>query len=258
MSVTREELARLAAALEGAPPERILAAVAERFPGKVGFATGFGAEGCVLIDVAARARIPLDVFTLDTGFLFPETYGLWRRLEARYGIVIRAVRAPLRPGSAGSKPVLSVAAEGREAEGLGVNGPEEDPTPWQTDPDRCCELRKVLPLRAELARLDAWATAIRRDQTPDRAGARVVEWDEKFGLVKVSPLAAWTARDVWAHVRAHDVPTNPLHEQGYTSIGCAPCTTPVVAGEDPRAGRWRGRQKTECGLHSRPAAPKAG
>jgi phosphoadenylyl-sulfate reductase (thioredoxin) len=245
VSATREELARLAGALEGAAPERILAAVAERFPGKVGFATGFGAEGCVLIDVAARARIPLDVFTLDTGFLFPETYALWKRLEARYGIVIRAVRAPrLRPGYAGST--------------LGVNGPEEDPTPWQTDSDRCCELRKVLPLRAELARLDAWATAIRRDQTPDRAGARVVEWDEKFGLVKVSPLAAWTARDVWAYVRAHDVPTNPLHEQGYTSIGCAPCTTPVVAGEDPRAGRWRGRQKTECGLHSRSATPKAG
>jgi phosphoadenylyl-sulfate reductase (thioredoxin) len=111
----------------------------------------------------------------------------------------------------------------------------------------------VLPLRAELARLDAWVTAIRRDQTPDRANARVVEWDAKFGLVKVNPLAAWTSRDVWAHARAHGVPTNPLHEQGYTSIGCAPCTTPVLAGEDQRAGRWRGRAKTECGLHARPA-----
>lgn len=232
MSAPREELTRLADALEGAPPERILAAVAARFP-RVGFATGFGAEGCVLVDVAAREGVPLDVFTLDTGFLFPETYALWKRLEARYGIVIRGVRAAGEAPAAGDRP-------------------------WETDPDRCCELRKVLPLRAELARLDAWVTAIRRDQTPDRANARVVEWDEKFGLVKVNPLAAWTARDVWAHVRAHDVPTNPLHEQGYTSIGCAPCTTPVLAGEDPRAGRWRGRQKTECGLHARPATPKAG
>jgi phosphoadenylyl-sulfate reductase (thioredoxin) len=223
----REELARLADALEGAPPERILAAAAERFPGRIGFATGFGAEGCVLVDVIARARLPIDVFTLDTGCLFPETLALWRRLEARSGTVIRAVRGAVAPDVPGAAPA------------------------WETDPDRCCEVRKVLPLRAELGRLDAWVTAIRRDQTPDRANARVVEWDARFGLVKVNPLAAWSSRDVWAWIRAHDVPTNPLHECGYTSIGCAPCTTPVLAGEDPRAGRWRGRAKTECGLHAR-------
>jgi phosphoadenosine phosphosulfate reductase len=107
----------------------------------------------------------------------------------------------------------------------------------------------VRPLRAELARLDAWVTGIRRDQTPDRAHARVVEWDARFGLVKVNPLAAWTSEDVRTHVRRHGVPTNPLHERGYHSIGCAPCTSPVKPGEDPRAGRWRGREKTECGLH---------
>ena len=224
-AVDRDELRRWGDALEGAPAERILAEAAARFSGRFGFATGFGAEGCVLVDLAARARLAIDVFTLDTGALFPETYDLWRRLEARYGITIRGVRAA-DPGA---------------------------PDLWKSDPDRCCELRKVLPLRAELARLDAWVTAIRRDQTPDRANARVVEWDAKFGLVKVNPLAAWTSRDVWDHARALGVPTNPLHEQGYTSIGCAPCTTPVLAGEDPRAGRWRGRAKTECGLHARPA-----
>jgi phosphoadenylyl-sulfate reductase (thioredoxin) len=224
-AVDREELRRWGDALEGAPAERILADAAARFPGRIGFATGFGAEGCVLVDLAARAGLAIDVFTLDTGALFPETYDLWRRLEARYGITIRGVRAA-DPGA---------------------------PDLWKSDPDRCCELRKVRPLRAELARLDAWVTAIRRDQTPDRANARVVEWDAKFGLVKVNPLAAWTSRDVWDHARALGVPTNPLHEQGYTSIGCAPCTTPVLAGEDPRAGRWRGRAKTECGLHARPA-----
>jgi phosphoadenosine phosphosulfate reductase len=229
----REELARWAEALEGKTPAEILAAVAAEYPpGRVGFATGFGAEGCVLVDVAARAGVPLDVFTIDTGTLFPETYALWNRLEARYGITIRRVAS-----SAADAPV-----------------PEGAPAPWETDPDHCCEVRKVLPLRAELGRFDAWVTAIRRDQTPDRANAAVVEWDEKFQLVKVNPLAAWSSRDVEEHVRAHDVPTNPLHAQGYGSIGCAPCTTPVGAGEDPRAGRWRGRTKTECGLHARPAA----
>ncbi len=225
-----DALARWAAALEGAPAEEVLAAAAARFPGRVGFATGFGAEGCVILDLAARAGVALDVFTLDTGELFPETYALWRRLEARHGIQIRGVSGD---GAAALPPRL-----------------------WETDPDRCCEVRKVQPLRVELARLGAWVTAIRRDQTPDRAGARVVEWDDRFGLVKVNPLAAWTTRDVWAYVRAHEVPTNALHGRGYTSIGCAPCTTPVLAGEDPRAGRWRGRAKTECGLHARPTPAK--
>jgi phosphoadenosine phosphosulfate reductase len=225
---TREEIARWAEALEGKSPGEILAAVAAAFPpGRVGFATGFGPEGCVLVDVAARASLPIDVFTIDTGTLFPETYALWNRLEARYGISIRRVASP-----AADEPV-----------------PEGVTPPWEADPDRCCEVRKVLPLRAELGRFDAWVTAIRRDQTPDRANAAVVEWDDKFGLLKVNPLAAWSSRDVWEHVRAHEVPTNPLHERGYPSIGCGPCTTPVGAGEDPRAGRWRGRAKNECGLH---------
>ena len=109
-----------------------------------------------------------------------------------------------------------------------------------------------MPLRGALARLGAWVTGIRRDQTPDRANARVVEWDGRFGLVKVNPLAAWTEAEVRDHLRRRAVPTNPLHAQGYHSIGCAPCTTPVGAGEDPRAGRWRGREKTECGLHVGP------
>jgi adenylyl-sulfate kinase len=228
----REDLARWAEALEGKAPAEILAAVTAEFPpGRVGFATGFGAEGCVLVDVAARAGLPIDVFTIDTGTLFPETYALWNRLEARYGLTIRRVA-----GLAADEPVSDGATP-----------------PWEADPDRCCELRKVLPLRAELRRFDAWVTAIRRDQTPDRANAAVVEWDEKFGLVKVNPLAAWSSEDVWQHVRAHEVPTSPLHERGYASIGCGPCTTPVGTGEDPRAGRWRGRTKKECGLHARAA-----
>jgi phosphoadenosine phosphosulfate reductase len=227
---TREEVVRWAEALEGKSPEEILASVTAAFPpGRVGFATGFGPEGCVLVDVAARAGLPIDVFTIDTGALFPETYALWNRLEARYALAIRRVAS-----EAADEPVPDGAAP-----------------PWEADPDRCCELRKVLPLRAELRRFDAWVTAIRRDQTPDRANAAVVEWDEKFGLVKVNPLVAWSSREVWDHLRAHEVPTNPLHDRGYPSIGCGPCTTPVGAEEDPRAGRWRGRAKKECGLHVR-------
>jgi phosphoadenylyl-sulfate reductase (thioredoxin) len=217
-----------AAELEGRPAQEILAAAAARYAPRLGFATGFGAEGCVLVDLAARHRIPLDLFTIDTGQLFPETIALWRELELRYDVTIRGVRSVSAYSDAGE---------------------------WAVDPDACCERRKLRPLRAELARLDAWVTAIRRDQTPDRAAARVVEWDARFGLVKVNPLAAWTAADVAAHVKAHDVPVNALHARGYPSIGCAPCTSAVAPGEDPRAGRWRGRAKTECGLHAAPPSP---
>ncbi|HET8542129.1 MAG TPA: phosphoadenylyl-sulfate reductase [Anaeromyxobacter sp.] len=221
-----EEVSRLAAAFEGAPPEEILAAASLRHPGRIALACSFGAEDCVLVDVVGRTPVPVDIFTLDTGFLFAETYALWTRLEERYGVRIRAAKADLPAVEPGLPP------------------------PWERDPDACCAARKVGPLKAALAGLEAWVTGIRRDQTADRANAKPFEWDARFGLVKVNPLAAWTSEDVWRHVRAHDVPTNPLHARGYLSIGCAPCTSPVRPGEDPRAGRWRGREKTECGLHA--------
>src|SRR5262249_43659978 len=126
---------------------------------------------------------------------------------------------------------------------------------WLTNPDRCCEIRKVLPLRSALVGFEAWISAIRRDQTPQRAQARVLERDARFGLVKVNPLAAWTAEDVWSYVKENEVPFNPLHEEGYPSIGCVPCTSAVLPGEDPRSGRWRGRAKKECGLHGNLSRP---
>jgi phosphoadenylyl-sulfate reductase (thioredoxin) len=196
--------------------------------GKLTFATGFGAEGCVVIDLIARERLDIDLFTLDTGVLFPETYALWRALESRYGITIRAVR-----------PELTIPAQAL------LHGPRL----WERDPDTCCNLRKIAPLRAALAGFDAWITAIRRDQTPERANAKVVEHDRKFGLVKINPLVTWTHDDVWAHIYANDVPYNELHDRGYPSIGCAPCTSAVEAGQDARAGRWAGFAKRECGLH---------
>jgi len=203
---------------------------AERFAPRLVMATGFGMEGCVLTDLIGRNKLPVDIFTLDTGLFFEETYTLWKTLERRYDLTIRAVR-----------PELTV---GEQVERFGD-------ALWERDPDRCCEMRKVQPLRAALAGADAWITALRRDQTPNRANASMLEHDQKFGLVKINPLVEWTAQDVRDYVREHDVPFNPLHEQGYPSIGCAPCTSPVQAGESPRAGRWRGKGKTECGIHNR-------
>ena len=222
------DLAAAAAALEGKPVGEILAWAAAHAGPRVAFATGFGAEGCVIADHIARAGLPIEMFTLDTGLLFAETYELWRRLEARYGVTIHAVR----PRETVVEQALS------QGDAL-----------WARDPDRCCDRRKVEPLRAALAGRGSWITAIRREQTPERANARVVERDRALGAIKVNPLAAWTHDDVWAYVYAHDVPVNPLHDAGYASIGCAPCTSAIVPGEDLRAGRWRGSPKRECGLH---------
>ena len=217
---------------EGASALDILTWASDAFGNRLTFATGFGAEGCVIIDLVGRAKLPIDLFTLDTGVLFPETYELWRRLETKYGVTIRAV-----------EPAQTIE---QQADAFG-------PALWERDPDRCCDLRKVKPLKQALVGFDAWITAIRRDQTPERATAQIVETDNKFGLVKVNPLVAWTHDEVWAHLYAHDVPYNPLHEKGYPSIGCQPCTSAVVPGENLRAGRWRGSAKKECGLHA-PAA----
>ena len=208
----------------------ILRVASERFAPRLVMATAFGVEGCVLIDIIGRNQLAVDIFTLDTGLFFEETYSLWSKLEKRYGLRVRGVQ-----------PELSLSEQAsRFGDAL-----------WERDADRCCELRKVLPLRAALKGAEAWISALRRDQTPERAKAPLVGLDEKFGLVKVNPLVEWTNRDVWEYVKEHDVPFNPLHEQSYPSIGCMPCTSPVRLGEDPRAGRWRGSAKTECGIHNR-------
>jgi len=225
---SHEALAAAARALEDQSAESILRWAADQYAPRLTFAASLGLEDVAVIDMAARAGLPIDIFTLDTGLLFPETDELKRRLEARYGVTIRAVR-----------PEFTVAEQAaREGDEL-----------WLRQPDRCCDLRKVAPLRATLSKFDAWITAIRRDQTPERANAPTVGWDGRFGLVKISPLVRWTFGEVQAYVAAHAIPYNPLHDQSYPSIGCVPCTSPVKPGEDPRSGRWRGKEKTECGLH---------
>lgn len=210
--------------------EELLEWALHRFEGGIALASAFGPEGIVLIDIAVRLRRDFRIFTLDTELFFPETYELMNEVERRYGITIERV-----------KPMLTVEAQ----------AVKHGPSLWEHSPDQCCYMRKVEPLRRKLAMLDAWIAAIRRDQTPDRAHVQKVEWDTKFGVVKINPLCDWTSEMVWDYVRSNNLPYNPLHDGGYPSIGCSPCTQPVRNGEDVRSGRWAGFAKTECGLHDR-------
>lgn len=200
----------------------------DAFEQDIAIASSFGAEDVVLIDMAAKSGLPFRVFTLDTDFLFEETHALIDRLQTHYGIAIERCRPALTP------------AQQANIHGDGL---------WLREPDRCCAIRKVEPLTAKLRELRAWITGIRRDQSPTRANARKLEWDEKFGLWKLNPIADWSADRVWSYIRTERVPYNPLHDRGFPSIGCTYCTRPVQPGEDPRAGRWSGFAKTECGLH---------
>ena len=215
-------------AAESWEPEQLLRWSFDHFHPHLAIASGFGAEGMVLIDLAMRIRQDVKIFTLDTDFLFAETYILIGRVQERYGTTIELVRPALSPE--------------QQARDFG-------PALWKSNPDECCRLRKIEPLRKKLAGLRAWVTAIRRDQTPARAHARKLDWDQNFGLVKINPLADWSNARVWSYIREHNLPYNPLHDRNYPSIGCTHCTRAVQPGEAPRAGRWAGFAKTECGLH---------
>lgn len=208
---------------EGLTAEEVLRRTEERFGRRVVFACSFGAEDMVVLDLLSRTGPGTRVLLLDTGLLFPETHRLLREAEERYpSLEFRKIAPP----------------------------PEEERHAlWESDPDLCCRIRKVEPLRRALREAEAWITGIRREQAPARSKARKLEWDHRFGLFKVNPLADWSWEKVWDYLRRWRVPYNPLHDRGYPSIGCVPCTRPVEAGEDLRAGRWAGRPKTECGLH---------
>lgn len=227
-------VAEVQQATETWSPQQVLRWSFETFGKRVAISSAFGAEGMALIDMASRLHKDFRLFTIDTEFLFPETYSLMDRIEGKYGITIEKVYSLLSP-------------EAQER----VRGSAL----WNRDPDHCCNLRKVEPLRRKLSELSAWITSIRRDQTSARAGARKIEWDAKFGLVKINPLVDWTSKQVWRYIHDHDVPYNELHDQNYPSIGCTHCTRAVRPGDDPRAGRWAGFSKTECGLHIIEPAP---
>jgi phosphoadenosine phosphosulfate reductase len=228
-STASEEWTEVNARLAGATPHEVIQWAVDRYYPRLTMATAFGAEGCVLLHVLSEIEPRVRVFNLDTGYQFPQTLELRDRIAERYGIEVEMIR-----------PETTVARY--EAQ---HGGPL-----YVSNSDQCCYDRKIVPLRRALVGYDAWITAIRAEQSAHRAAARVVGEDPKFNLVKINPLLTWTRRDVWAFIVAHRVPYNPLHDEGYASIGCWPCTRAVAPNDDERAGRWAGQAKTECGLHS--------
>jgi phosphoadenosine phosphosulfate reductase len=210
--------------VEAMTPEQILVFLLEEFPGRVSLACSFQKEESVLLDMLFALEPKARVFALDTHVLFPETYAVWRQVEQRYGTKVEVYEGP---------------SLGRQA---AVHGDEL----WKTKPDLCCSIRKVAPLNAALGDLDAWISGLRRDQSPTRADAPKLGWDETHELWKANPLADWTDEMCWAAIEERDLPVNRLHRQGYASIGCTHCTQPGAG----REGRWSGAAKVECGLHA--------
>jgi phosphoadenosine phosphosulfate reductase len=211
--------------LEDASAEEIVRWAADTFGDR--FAVTASMSDGVLSHVAGRAVPGITVLFLDTGYHFPETIGTRDAIAATYPVNVETVTHPLRVPE-------------HEAEYGRL---------YEIDPDLCCAIRKIWPLDRALQPYDAWASGVRRAEIASRADTPVVAWDSKRRKVKVNPLATWTDEQVAAYVAEHDILVNPLRQIGYTSIGCAPCTRPVAAGEDPRAGRWAGLAKTECGIH---------
>ena len=223
------ELQRESESLESATPQEILRWAVDRYAPKFTMATAFGPEGMTIIHMLAEIAPQTPIFNLDTGYQFAETLQLRETVKQRYGIEVELKR-----------PETTV-DQYEQAHG----GPL-----YKTDPNQCCFDRKIKVLHQAAKGHHCWASAIRRDQSVDRAAAAIVGWDRKFQLVKVSPLANWTKKEVWSLITSEKIPYNPLHDKGYQSIGCQPCTRATMIGEDERAGRWSGFQKTECGLHS--------
>ncbi|GAX88409.1 phosphoadenylyl-sulfate reductase [Effusibacillus lacus] len=222
-----EKVQELNSMMEDSTPQEILRFALETID-NIAFACSFGAEDVALIDMIVKIKPETKIFYLDTDVLFQETYEVRDRIAEKYN-----------PNLIRYSPLLTL--EEQKAQ----HGDEL----WAKDPNACCNIRKVEPLTRALSELDAWITGIRREQAPTRANAGVIEVDAKFGLIKFNPLAKWTNKQVWDYILANEVPYNVLHDQGYPSIGCTHCTRPVKPGEDPRAGRWAGFAKTECGLH---------
>ncbi|MCF3102415.1 phosphoadenylyl-sulfate reductase [Streptomyces roseoverticillatus] len=222
-----QELAeRAGRELENAPAPDVLRWAAETFGKR--FCVTSSMEDAVVAHLASRALSGVDVVFLDTGYHFPETIGTRDAVAAVMDV-----------------NVITLTPSATVAEQDAAHGPRLH----DRDPDLCCALRKVEPLERGLAAYDAWATGLRRDESPTRAGTPVVGWDARRRKVKVSPIARWTQEDVDAYISEHGVLTNPLLMDGYASVGCSPCTRRIAANEDARAGRWSGLAKTECGLH---------
>ena len=201
----------------------ILGALLEAFPGRISLACSFQKEESVLLDMLYTIAPDARVFALDTHVLFPETYAVWRAVEEKYGTKVEIFEGP-------------TLAKQAEVHGEAL---------WERKPDLCCAIRKVEPLGRALGGLDAWITGLRRDQSPTRANAPKVGWDETHELWKANPLADWDDQRCWDYINERGLPYNELHDRGYASIGCTHCTRPGSG----REGRWAGNEKTECGLH---------
>ncbi len=232
---TPEQVKELNGRFQDKPPQEVLSWALDTFSPEIGMASSFGAEDVVLIDLLWTQAPAAQVFTLDTGRLSEETYELMEKVRVRYGGVLQSY-FPERE-----------AVESLERE-KGLYSFRES----IEDRRECCGIRKVVPLRRALTGLQAWITGLRRDQSVTRDETGAVEWDESNGMVKVNPLVEWSNEQVWDYIRAHDLPYNALHDQGFPSIGCAPCTRAVQAGENIRAGRWwwENPEDKECGLHA--------
>ncbi len=229
-----EEVKSWSDRLEDAPLSEVLAWGWERYGTRAAIGTSFQGAGIVIMHQAMELGFRFPVFTLDTGLLFPETLELKARLEDRLGIQIESLH-----------PEQTVEEQNA------TQGPEL----WKTNPDTCCVMRKVIPLQKKLAELDVWVTGLRRQQSDTRQSTGILQV-YKFDvlrdryIVKMNPLAGWSREQVWEYLRKHNLPTNPLHDLGYRSIGCVPCTRPVGDGDNERAGRWTGFDKAECGIHT--------
>jgi phosphoadenosine phosphosulfate reductase len=229
-----EEIRLLNEQFNSLPTEAILSWAWKQFGSRAAIGTSFQGAGLVMMHLAQKNKLPFPVFTLDTGLLFEETLQLKKRLEDFFGVQIQTL-----------EPDLTVEQQ------AAAHGPEL----WKRDPDLCCTMRKVLPLQDKLAELDCWITGLRRDQSSTRAQIGIIEvylFDQSAGgeIGKLNPMANWSRQSVWDYLRDHKIPYNPLHDQGYRSIGCVPCTQKTAAGDNERAGRWIGFNKVECGIHT--------
>lgn len=227
------ELSRHPDELDALSAEEVLTWAAAEFGDRLTLSCSWQKQSSVLAHMMWSLGLDLPVIELDTHLFFRETYETRDRLVGRYRL--RLVRPP----------VITIAEQHRR----------EGPNLWESDPDRCCAVRKVEPLIEALRPFEAWASGLRRDQSPSRAGLRTVEWSERYGVWKVHPLASWSEDEVWRYIVGHDIPYNPLHDVGYRSIGCIPCTRPTLPDEEERAGRWADSDKLECGIHLDGPAP---
>ncbi|MDX1994707.1 MAG: phosphoadenylyl-sulfate reductase [bacterium] len=218
---------------ETASPQAVLQWAADRFGSSLAVVTSFQPTGIVTLHMLQAVAPQTPVLTLDTGLLFPETYTLVDTLKSQLALNLVTIQP--------QQTVEQQAAQYGDRL-------------WERDPDQCCNLRKTKPLEDALTGYAAWITGLRRDQSDGRKTTPIISWDQRYQMVKLSPFATWTEEMVWTYIHAHELPYNTLHTRNYHSIGCWPCTRPVVPGEDKRAGRWAGQAKTECGIHLSPTS----